>query len=85
MENKIDDPRGRLIRLIQYTTDEARDMIHHCIQQPSATGYKTAMMLLQKKIRQSTYDFGCVQKRNKELAFWSNLVMQNHSEVSRIS
>ena len=49
VENKINDPRGRLTRLIQYTAGEARDMIHHCIQQPSATAYKTAMMLLQKR------------------------------------
>ena len=31
VEKKIDEPRGRLTRLIKYTTGEARDLIKHCM------------------------------------------------------
>ena len=43
VEEKIEDPRGRLTRLIKYTTGEAKDLNKYCIQQPSAEGYKNAM------------------------------------------
>ena len=46
VEEKIEDPRGRLTRLIKYTAGEAKDLIKHCIQQPSAEGYENAMELL---------------------------------------
>ena len=32
VESKIEDPRGRLTRLIKYTVTDARDLIKHCIQ-----------------------------------------------------
>ena len=34
VETKIDDPRGRLTGLIKFTTEEARELIKHCIQLP---------------------------------------------------
>ena len=43
VEKKIEDPRGRLTRVIKYTTREAKNLIKYCIQQPSAEGYKNAM------------------------------------------
>ena len=49
VERKIKDPRGRLTRLIKYTTGEAKDLIKHCIQQPLAEGYKNAMGLLESR------------------------------------
>ena len=49
VEKRIEDPRGRLTRLINYTTGEAKDLIKHCIQQPSAEGYENAMELLEKR------------------------------------
>ena len=49
VENKIDDSRGRLTRLIKYTKGEARDLIKHCIQQPVGTGYQTARHLLDQR------------------------------------
>ena len=33
-EKKIDNPRGRLARLIRNTDGEPKKMIKHCIQQP---------------------------------------------------
>ena len=32
IESKIEDPKGRLTRLIKYTARDARDLIKHCIQ-----------------------------------------------------
>ena len=49
VEKRIQDPRGRLTRLIKYTTGEAKDLIKHCIQQPTAEGYENAMELLENR------------------------------------
>ena len=49
VENNIDDPRGRLTRLIKYTKGEAKDAIKHCIELPANEGYIKAMKLLQKR------------------------------------
>ena len=49
VEKIIEDHWGRLIRLMKYTTGEAKDLIKHCIQQPLSEGYKNALELL--KIR----------------------------------
>ena len=49
VEKKIDDPRGRLARLISYTEGEPKEMIKYCIQQPVSVGYKTARSLLKEK------------------------------------
>ena len=49
VEKKIENPRERLTRLIKYTTGEAKDLIKHCIQQPSAEGYENAMELLESR------------------------------------
>ena len=49
VEKRIEDTRGRLTRLIKYKTGEAKDLIKHCIQQPSAEGYENAMELLENR------------------------------------
>ena len=48
VENNVLDPRGRLTRLIKFTTGDAKNLIQHCIQLPEATGYRTAMRLLER-------------------------------------
>ena len=48
VEQKIDDPHGRLIRFIKFTEGEAKETIRHCIQQPAETGYKMAKALLER-------------------------------------
>ena len=48
VESKIEDPRGRLTRLIKYTVGDARDLIKHCIQLPSNEGFTHAKYLLEK-------------------------------------
>ena len=48
VETKIEDPRGRLTRLLKYTVGEAKELIKHCIQLPHDKGYKYAKSLLEK-------------------------------------
>ena len=45
-KKKIDNPRGRLTRLIKYIDGQPKEMIKHCIQQPAAMGFKTTGSLL---------------------------------------
>ena len=45
---KIDDPHGRLVKLLKYTEGEARDTIKHCIQQTPGAGYQRAKRLLER-------------------------------------
>ena len=49
VEKKIDDPRGRLTRLIKYTYGQPKEIIKHCIQQPAAVGYENARSLFEEK------------------------------------
>ncbi|XP_066912660.1 uncharacterized protein [Clytia hemisphaerica] len=49
VESKIPNPRGRLTRLMKYTTAEAHEAIKHCIQLPSAYGYSSALDILKKR------------------------------------
>ena len=46
---KIEDPRGRFTKLIKYTAGKSKDLIKHCIQQPSAEGYENTMILLENR------------------------------------
>ena len=49
VEKRIEDPRGRLTRLIKYITGEAKELIKYCIQQHLAEGYENATALLEKR------------------------------------
>ena len=48
VESKVEDPSGRMIRLLKYTSGEAKELINHCIQLPSSEGFKYAKYLLEK-------------------------------------
>ena len=49
VEKKIDDPRGRLTRLIKYTRGEPRGLVKHFINDRADCGYKNAIAFLQKQ------------------------------------
>ena len=49
VEKKVDDPRGRLTRLIKYTRGEPRELVKHFINDRADCGYKNAIALLQKQ------------------------------------
>ena len=35
VEKKVEDPRGRLARLVRYTDGEPKEIIKHCIKEPA--------------------------------------------------
>ena len=70
VEKKIDDPQGRLTRLMKYTYGEPKVMIKHCIQQPVLVGYKNARSLLEEKYRNPHY---IVIAYQKEIKSWPQL------------
>ena len=47
VERKVDDPHGRLVRLLKFTDGEAKETIRHCIQQPAEIGCRLAKSLLE--------------------------------------
>lgn len=46
VEKRIEDPKGRLTRLIKNSTGEAKDLTKLCIEQPLSEGYKNTLELL---------------------------------------
>ena len=48
VERVVPDERGRLTRLIQFTSGEAKELVRHCIHDDSNTCYSHAMSLLEK-------------------------------------
>ena len=49
VEDKIEDEKGRLSRLIQFTDGRAKDLVKSCIYLPDDICYKRAKKLLQEK------------------------------------
>ena len=49
LETKLEDPRGRLTQVIQYTSGEAKDLVKNCIYLPSEEGYRKAMRVLHNR------------------------------------
>ena len=70
VEKKIDDPQGRLTRLIKYTDGQPKEMIKHCIQQLAAVGYKNARSLLEEKYGNPHQILACYRK---EIKSWPQL------------
>ena len=50
VEKRIDNPRGKLTRLIKYTKGDAKEMIKHCVQQPPAQGFKNGKSSVGKEV-----------------------------------
>ena len=70
VETKIEEPRGRLTRLIKFTTGEARELIKHCIQLPHNGGYQHARALLERAYGNPHKILSSYRKEIKE---WSQL------------
>ena len=49
VEKKIDDPMGRLTRLIKCTTEKAHELVKHFINEKPEQGYRNAMELLRRQ------------------------------------
>ena len=48
VENLVDSPKQRLIRLLKYTEGDAKELIKHCIHEGAETCYDTAIGLLEE-------------------------------------
>ena len=70
VEKQIDDPRVRLKRLIRYTKGDPKDMIQHCVQQPTSVGYKNAKKILDQKY-ENPYKIRDVYR--KEVKSWPQI------------
>ena len=49
VESLVSNPKQRLVRLLKYTTGEAKDLIKHCVHEESNTCYTSALQLLEKE------------------------------------
>ena len=80
IDKKIDDPLGKLARLIKYTRGEPKELIQHCIQMPQPDGYVMAQELLEK-------EYGDPHKVSsaymKELRSWKPINAGDVNELKR--
>ena len=63
VEKRIDEPGGRLTRLIRYMKGDPEDMIQHCAYQPPSVGYKNAKNILDQEYENLTTLWMFIQKR----------------------
>ena len=82
VENRIDDPRGRLIRLIKYTKGEAKELVMNYIHQPFIEGYQIAKMLLEKRHGDPHRLLGSYRKEIKE---WQQLKLGDAAGFRKFS
>ena len=68
VEKRIDDPRGRLARLLKYTSGNAKEMIKHCIQEPPIMGYQHAKKILVEKYGNQ---YHVMVEYRKDIKAWS--------------
>ena len=66
VESKIEDPCGRLTRLIKDTTGEAKELIQHCIEKPANKGYENAVNLLYRRYGDQHTILAAYKKEVKE-------------------
>ena len=81
VENKIEDPLGRLTRLIQLTTGEAKELIKHCIQETPSSGYVHAKQLLEEQYGNK---FRVATAYVKEIKSWPALREGSSAEYRRL-
>ena len=66
VETKIEDPGGRVTRLLKYTVWNTKEVIKHCIHLPHDKGYKYAKSLLEKTMETPTFSY------RKEVKDWES-------------
>ena len=70
VEKKIEDPMGRLTRLLQYLRGDAKELVKGCIHMPPIEGYTYAKQLLQKRYGDP---FRVYSEYTKELQNWPKI------------
>ena len=73
VESFVDDPRQCFMRLLKFTSGEAKDLIKHCVHEPADTCYKIAKDLLENEYG-SKFKVACayLEKLNKWQQIKSN-------------
>ena len=49
IETRVEDPRGTITPLIEYTKGGAREIIKHCVHQPPTHDFRNTKVLLERK------------------------------------
>ena len=80
VESKVDDPLGKLARLIQYTRGEAKELIQHCVQMPQPDGFNTAKELLTKEYGEPHKVTAAYMK---ELRAWQTIPPNNVKDLKK--
>ena len=70
VEKKILEPRGRLTRLLKYTTGEANELIKHCIHEKGDICFDQAIELLEKEFGNPQI---LINSYLKELRSWPSI------------
>ena len=81
VESKIDDGRGRLIRLIQFTSGEAKDLIKGCIHFDPNQGYQHAKELLTKRFGDP---YRVLSAYRKEVQDWKPMKQADSSSLRQL-
>ena len=79
VEAVVPDQRGRLKRLIKYTTGDAKELIKHLVHADSRNCYGKAIALLDKEYG-STHLISCRYQKIRELRQWETI--KQHDTVS---
>ena len=67
VEKRIDDPRGRLARLLKCRNGNAKEMIKHCLQEPPTVVYQHVKRILVEKYRNR---YHVMIEYEKEIKAW---------------
>ena len=81
VENKIHDPRERLIRLLKYTTGDVKESIKHCLYEEDQICFKEAIRILDR-------DYGdkhiLINLYLNKLRKWPKIPLNNPSAYKKL-
>ena len=67
VESKIEDPHGKLTRLIKYTTGVAKELMKHCIEQPANKWYEYSVNILYRRYQDQHTIFAAYKKEMQQI------------------
>ena len=80
VENLIEDPRQRLVRLLNFTEGEAKDLIKHCVHEKEKC-YSVALELLEKEYG-SSFKVACAYM--DKLKNWPQIKMNDAAGIREL-
>ena len=81
VENLINDPRQRLVRLLKYTRGEAKELIKHCVHDESANCYEAALSLLEQEYGNS-FQIACAYL--EKLKSWPQIKANDAAAIKNL-